>query len=250
MNDLGKQEGAPQSTLFRCNVYITLLLCWCFRVLDLWFSYSLGTKLIPMSSVHSVRVPLFYFIRDWTSLSYHLSRYPLVNFSPCVAKIHRIINRKGTVHSSEVMLSFLSILLPANSLLDVRFDEIQSGADVSMQEQFCWRLTCCAVWRNTVLQQKQMKVCPQCCMSSGLAFSCPLKWSPYEASSLFSFVIVACDVMCGIRNTSNHSEYESTTIMNMLSRKGPAKSICSLFQDSPGNSQGCSGTCCGIFCSN
>lgn len=57
--------------------------------------------------------------------------------------------------------------------------------------------------------------------------------------------MVACEVLCDMRNTYNHWVYEST--MNMLFKKG-LQSTWGLLQDSPGNSHWCSrGTCWGTL---
>ena len=63
----------------------------------------------------------------------------------------------------------------------------------------------------------------------------------YQANISQSFAIVASLVMLGIISTSNHFEWLSTTIRNILPINGPAKSICALCLSIFGESHRCKG---------
>ena len=63
----------------------------------------------------------------------------------------------------------------------------------------------------------------------------------YQANISQSFAIVASLVMLGIISTSNHFEWLSTTIRNILTINGPAKSICALCLSIFGESHRCKG---------
>ena len=52
---------------------------------------------------------------------------------------------------------------------------------------------------------------------------------PYRANISRRFAIVASIVMLGIISTSNHFEWLSTTVRNILPINGPAKSMCTLY---------------------
>ena len=70
---------------------------------------------------------------------------------------------------------------------------------------------------------------------------------PYRANISRSFAIVASLVMLGIISTSNHFEWLSTTIRNILPMNGPAKSMCTLYHGIFGQSHGCKGAGWGLL---
>ena len=70
---------------------------------------------------------------------------------------------------------------------------------------------------------------------------------PYRANISRRFAIVASIVMLGIISTSNHSEWLSTTIRNILPMNGPAKSMCTLYHGIFGQSHGCKGAGWGLL---
>ena len=59
--------------------------------------------------------------------------------------------------------------------------------------------------------------------------------------------IVFVDVVVFISTISGHFEWASTNTKNILSRNGPAKSMCTLSHGEEGHSQGCNGAMASIF---
>ena len=70
---------------------------------------------------------------------------------------------------------------------------------------------------------------------------------PWVAKIERRLLIVKVMVADGSGTTSSHLEYESTTSKNILPRKGPAKSACSLLHVCFGNSHECSGAVIGLL---
>ena len=80
----------------------------------------------------------------------------------------------------------------------------------------------------------------------------PLSDTIYAGISLrknidLSTSIVFVDVVVFIPTISGHFEWASTKTNNILSRNGPAKSMCTLSHGEEGHSQGCNGAMAGIF---
>ena len=109
---------------------------------------------------------------------------------------------------------------------------------------------CLAVWSRVIRSNKC--VLDSVCFHKFTEFFWSELWAIMTHELLWNaiprrFAIVASIVMLGIISTSNHFEWLSTTIRNILPINGPAKSMCTLYHGIFGQSHGCKGAGWGLL---